>query len=139
MFSLRLVIALAIVVLAGSGCEQAQKTEPARDQPVEAPADTTPQVLRVETSPHPIALHEIAELRKLGFRDPVAQIVEDLRKHPEVIPYSGVLGSAKMGFYDPNGIRVLSKRWVYARFEDGHVGGSGVFEFAVQPGGSLSW
>ncbi|HET9887209.1 MAG TPA: DUF4829 domain-containing protein, partial [bacterium] len=77
-------------------------------------------------------------LRKRGLNDPIAQIVEDLRSHPEIIPHHGDLGGT-MGFYDPDGIRVLSSRWVYARFEDGHVGGSGIFEFKVDPGGTLTW
>lgn len=133
-------IPLAIFVLLASGCEQANKTEPARDQPAHpAPADTTAAAPAPrETSAHPIATYEIEELRKQGLSDPIVQIVEDLRNHPEVIPHSGALGS-KMGFYDPDGIRVLSSHWVYARFEDGHIGGSGVFEFAVRPGGKLSW
>lgn len=131
-------ILLAVCVLLASGCEQAKKTEPARDQPApRAPADTAAPAQR-ETSAHPIATYEIEELRQRGLSDPIAQIVQDLRSHPEVIPHSGVLGS-KMGFYDPEGIRLLSSHWVYARFDDGHIMGSGVFEFAVRPGGKLSW
>ena len=44
-----------------------------------------------------------------------------------------------MGFYDTTSIFVLNDRWVYAEFEDGHVGGSGIFEFHVEPGGKIQW
>ncbi len=49
-------------------------------------------------------------------------IINDLMKHPELIPYDGVLGGT-MGFYDTEGIQVLSDRWVFAGFDDGHING----------------
>lgn len=87
---------------------------------------------------HPIPDHEIERLRSRGLQDPIHQIVEDLRSHAEVIPHSGVMGGTP-GFHDPNAIHVLSSRWVYARFDDGHFEGSGVFEYTIQPDGHLSW
>jgi hypothetical protein len=125
-----------VLLLLGGGCEQVKKEEPAHPSVEPAPPDTPAP--RAGASNHLIAAHEIEELRKHGLRDPIAQIVEDLRSHPEVIPHSGELGG-RMGFYDPDGIHVLSSSWVYAQFEDGHVGGEGVFEFTVQPDGSLTW
>jgi hypothetical protein len=130
-------LALAILIFLGSGCEQVKKTEPSQPSREPAPAKTTLPPQR-ESSAHPIGASEIEDLRKHGLRDPIAQIVEDLRSHPEVIPHPGELGG-NMGFYDPDGIHVLSARWVYARFDDGHITGDGVFEFTVQPDGSLAW
>lgn len=65
-------------------------------------------------------------------------LVGDLQKHPELIPYKGVLGG-KMGFYDPAGIMVLNSRWVFASFDDGHITGAMLLEYTVGPGGKISW
>ncbi len=58
--------------------------------------------------------------------------------HPEIIPHAGVLGG-RMGFYSPRNIHVLNARTVYARFDDGHIMGSGVFEFTIEPDGRIDW
>jgi hypothetical protein len=79
----------------------------------------------------------IETLRSRGLADPVADLRADLAKHPELIPFPGVEGGT-MGFYDPGGIQVLDERWVYARFEDGHIGGTLLLEYAVD-GGRIHW
>src|ERR1051325_10523452 len=35
---------------------------------------------------------ELARLKDKGLKDPARDLASDLRKHPEIIPYSGVLG-----------------------------------------------
>lgn len=77
-------------------------------------------------------------LRERGLKDPVPELIEDLQRHPEVIPHPGVLGG-RMGFYDRDRIRVLNDSWVYAGFDDGHVVGDGIFGYQVAPGGRISW
>jgi hypothetical protein len=89
-------------------------------------------------APSPIDAIEIDHLRRRGLEDPVRDLVADLRRHPEVIPYPGVLGG-RMGFYDSDRIRVLNDFWVYAPFEDGHVAGDAIFGYRVSPGGRISW
>jgi hypothetical protein len=131
--------AILLAILLAGGCEQVKKEEPAQPSVEPAPADTTPATQGGEALCHPIPAYEIEFLRNRGLHDPIAQIVEDLRKHPEVIPHLGAQGTRRLAFYDPEGIRVLSDHWVYARFDDGHFAGRGVFEFTVQPGGTLSW
>lgn len=64
----------------------------------------------------------IYQLRQSGFNGDVNEIVEDLMKHSELIPYEGVLGG-RMGFYFKDKIYVLSDKWVLAYFEDGHING----------------
>ena len=81
---------------------------------------------------------DLEELQKKGLKDPRREIVADLQKHPELIPYKGVLGG-RMGFYSPSMIQILSKQWVFAYFEDGHRGGWLLLEFRVTPGGQISW
>lgn len=64
-------------------------------------------------------------------------IINDLIKHPELIPYDGVLGGT-MGFYDPEGIQVLSDRWVFAGFDDGHINGYMLLRYSSNDG-KISW
>lgn len=61
-----------------------------------------------------------------------------LARHPGLIPFGGVLGG-RMGFYDTTRIVVLNDEWVFADFEDGHIGGHGIFQFDVRPGGRIVW
>ena len=44
-----------------------------------------------------------------------------------------------MGFGDKDRIRVLSDAWVYAPFEDGHIAGEAILEYAVTNSGQISW
>lgn len=69
--------------------------------------------------------------------EPHKDIINDLRMHPELIPYDGVLGGT-MGFYDPEGIRVLSNRWVFAGFDDGHINGYMLLSYHINDG-KISW
>lgn len=68
----------------------------------------------------------------------VADLIADLQKHPEIIPHPGI-GGGRMGFYFPEQIRVLSGRWVYAYFEDGHIGGEALLEYNVMTPSKISW
>lgn len=63
-------------------------------------------------------------------------IVADLLKHPELIPYEAVLGGV-MSFYKET-TDVLSDRWVFAYFEDGHINGNMLLEYSVK-NGVISW
>lgn len=125
--------ALALVVMIGcaGACARPPDSERARTQPP-ALRDTA------ETRSHLISESQIAKLREAGLDDPVARIVADLRKHPELIPFPGELGGT-MGFYDSTAIHVLNDHWVYASFEDGHVAGRGVFEFAIGDSAKIRW
>jgi hypothetical protein len=80
---------------------------------------------------------EAAWLKARGLADPVNDLRADLMRRPDLIPYEGVMGG-RMQFV-PGGIAVLSPEWVYARFEDGHVGGSCLLAFDLLPGGEISW
>lgn len=44
-----------------------------------------------------------------------------------------------MGFYTEENIQVLNEQWVFARFEDGHVEGSMLLEYALDGDGKLRW
>ena len=63
-------------------------------------------------------------------------IEEDLyARGADVIEHDGVLGGT-MYFTE---VRVLSDRWVYASFEDGHIMGRGLYEYVVNDDGSFRW
>jgi len=81
---------------------------------------------------------DLEELQRKGLKDPLKEIVAGLQKHPELIPYKGVLGG-RMGFYFADMIWVLNKKWVFAYFEDGHIGGWMLLEFKVSQGGKISF
>jgi hypothetical protein len=70
--------------------------------------------------------------------DPISYLKKDLMKRKNLIPYKGVLGGT-MGFYDENNIHVLNRRWVYAHFEDGHIGGQILLEYDILKDGKINW
>jgi hypothetical protein len=80
---------------------------------------------------------DISDLKKKGLKEPVNDLRRDLMRRRELIPFEGVLGGT-MGFIEAS-IVPLSRQWVYAEFEDGHIGGRCVLSYEVGPGGSLSW
>jgi hypothetical protein len=82
--------------------------------------------------------YDINEMKKSGLRNPVQDIISDLQKHRELIPYKGILGG-EMGFYYKNEIRVLTNKWVLAYFEDGHYGGYLLLEYLVNSNGKITW
>jgi len=81
---------------------------------------------------------DIQAMKKKGLHDPVSEIITDLKQHRELIPYKGVLGGT-MNFYDDSRIWVLTKKWVLAYFEDGHVAGYLLLEYEVTQDGKISW
>lgn len=81
---------------------------------------------------------DIATLRRRHLQDPVADLIADVRRHSEIIPATGTLGG-RMGFYDAKRIRVLSDEWVYAPFDDGHIGGEALLSYKVSPQGTIKW
>ncbi len=82
--------------------------------------------------------HYINEMKEKGLSNPVQDIISDLQKHRELIPYKGILGG-EMGFYYKNEIRVLTNKWVLAYFEDGHYGGYLLLEYLVHSNGKITW
>ena len=81
---------------------------------------------------------DIQAMKKRGLKDPVADIIADLKQHRELIPHKGILGGT-MNFYDDSKIWVLTKKWVLAYFEDGHIAGYLLLEYEVTEGGKINW
>jgi uncharacterized coiled-coil protein SlyX len=68
----------------------------------------------------------------------ISYLKNDLKQRQDLIPYEGVLGGT-MGFYDENQIRILNHRWVYAHFEDGHIGGEILLKYNISEDGNIKW
>ena len=85
-----------------------------------------------------LSAEEIQYLKDQGLKNPVNDIITDLMKHPELIPYQGVVGG-KMGFYSESDIFVISTRLVRASFDDGHTGGWMLLEYEVPGENEISW
>ena len=81
---------------------------------------------------------DIKALQTKGLKDPVNNIVSDLKRHAELIPYQPRVGG-RMNFYDTEKIWILAGRWVFAYFEDGHNGGYILLEYQVAAGGKIIW
>lgn len=73
-------------------------------------------------------------IEKNGLTDP-SYIVSDLLDHPELIPFEGVLGGVMM-FTDA---ALINDKWVFARFEDGHIMGSGLFQYEIKDQSRIDW
>ena len=58
-----------------------------------------------------------------------------MRKHPELIPLDPVLGG-EMQFRQ---VKVLTEDWVLASYDDGHIQGKSIFQYKLQPDGTLQF
>ena len=91
-------------------------------------------------SPNVIELHsrDIEEMKRRGLKEPVKDIISDLKQHRELIPYEGSVGGT-MNFYSESQIWILTKNWVLAYFEDGHNGGYILLEYEITNKGRIKW
>jgi len=80
----------------------------------------------------------IRRLAKKGLENPVQDLVDDLIKHPELIPEKGTLGGT-MGFNFEDKIWILTNKWVLAYYEDGHKGGYVLLQYDVSSVGKITW
>lgn len=91
-----------------------------------------------------VLLHEVEEtvlpyVAAQPFLDQHGLSADDLilnfkANQDEIIGHEGVLGGT-MQFIQ---VWVLNERWVFARFEDGHYGGYGIYEYAIN-GDDIQW
>ena len=90
----------------------------------------------------PVPSANVWKFRELGpllkLADPVAAMRESVVAHPELIPYPGVQG-VSMGYDGPEVIHLLPPHYVFARFDDGHVGGAMLLSFQVPERGPILW
>ena len=89
-------------------------------------------------SPIELFSWDIRAMQKKGLKDPVNDIVSDLKQNGKLIPYQPSMGGT-MNFYDAGKIWILTGKWVLAYFEDGHNGGYVLLEYEVKAGGKITW
>lgn len=90
------------------------------------------------TRPIEVFSWDIEAMKKAGLKDPLKDIISDLRQHRELIPFEGSMGGT-MNFYGQSKIWILTKRWALAYFEDGHNGGYLLLEYAITKDGEINW
>lgn len=76
------------------------------------------------------------EHERKGLNGGENQVIDDLLKNNELIPFKGELGG-KMSFFKEK-IFVISDKWVLAYFEDGHINGNMLLSYSVK-NGNISW
>lgn len=76
--------------------------------------------------------------KEWGLKNPAQNIISDLIKHNELIPYSGTQGRA-MRFYNRRQIYVISPNKVFANFGDQIISGWMLLQYRVKDGGDISW
>ena len=81
---------------------------------------------------------DIDRFKEKGLENPTEDIIADLRNHRELIPYKGVLGGT-MNFHQKDYIHILTSKWVFAFFDDGHIVGYMLLEYTVSNAGKISW
>ena len=67
--------------------------------------------------------------------NPEEFISSELQENSGLIPLDPVLG----GTMEFRRIQVLSEDWVYTEYDDGHIKGSAIYRYRLQPGGDLSF
>lgn len=81
---------------------------------------------------------DIADLKRQGLEDPPRDLRTSLVAHPELIPAKGVRGGT-MYIVPGEKIVLLNTPYVFAEFEDGHIGGTMLLEYTVRPGPRIQW
>lgn len=142
-------LALVSILALGSLLSSCADNREERESQLLAQIDSLQALMATTSSTHqeweqrerPVLVNEfqIRELKKKGLADPLVSLAEDLRSHPELLPNDAVPEvGGKFGFYDPEGIHLLTTKWVLAAFDDGHRGGHMLLEFVVQDTG-IAW
>ena len=81
---------------------------------------------------------DIANLKRQGLDDPPRRLRESLVAHRELIPFEGIHGGV-MSIRPREDVALLSPPYAFARFEDGHIGGSMLLEYTVMPAQEIHW
>ena len=81
---------------------------------------------------------DLEAMKRAGLKDPLKDILSDLKRHRELIPYEGSMGGT-MNFYGQSKMWILTKKWALAYFEDGHNGGYLLLEYNITTDGGIHW
>ena len=78
---------------------------------------------------------EIRQLQAKGLSDPVNDLRNDLKSHPEIIP----IAPSPTLRWGIGPVALLSTKYAFAHYEDGHMLGNILLEYDVLPGGKIQW
>jgi hypothetical protein len=138
----RAALPLALALCALGACSAPAPEAPVATTP--APIEPTPPAPLPPPAPRPLppdASALSAEDRDYligqGLGEPEADLIADLRAHPELIECKGAVGGTP-GFHDPEAIRILGRDRAQAGFDDGHTVGSVDLSFTVKRG-KIDW
>ena len=141
--TMTVMVATVGIVLA-SACTRDEPAAPIASTPpteasVPAPAPPAPPPPPRELPPDASNLPPADRdyLIRMGLGEPEAELIADLRTHPELIRCKGEAGGT-FGFHDPEAIRILARDRAEAAFDDGHVQGRLDLSFTVR-GGKIKW
>ncbi|MGB7785672.1 MAG: hypothetical protein WBL27_06180 [Salinimicrobium sp.] len=70
-----------------------------------------------------------------SIENPREYVKSALKKQPEKIPMKAEVGGT-MAFRE---VQVISEDWVLATYDDGHVQGRSIYEYTLQPDGSMKF
>jgi hypothetical protein len=139
----RLALVLACCVFALAACSRTAPDEPVAATPP-APAPVEPAAPMPPPPPRELpddatslAAADRDYLIAQGLGEPEAELIADLRAHPELIQCKGAVGGTP-GFHDPEGIHILGRDRAHAVFDDGHTQGSIDLAFTVRRG-KIDW
>jgi hypothetical protein len=76
-----------------------------------------------------------SELIKKGINNPEQFIENNLRNNQELIPLDGILG----GVMHFSKMLVISKNWIIAEYDDGHIVGKSIFKFELKDNNKLEF
>ena len=78
---------------------------------------------------------EINKLKEKGILYPEKEIINNLLKNTQLIPYPGVLG----GTMRIGNVKLLGDRWVIAYFDDGHIDGQMILRYIITKDSTIKW
>jgi hypothetical protein len=137
-------IAFAACLALVSACSRESPGTPVAATPTATPAPRPAPPPAPPVEPRPLAPDATSlssedrdYLVRQGLLQPEAELIADLRAHPELIHCKGTLGGTP-GFHDPEAIGILGRDRVHAMFDDGHAQGSVDLAFTVR-GGKIEW
>lgn len=137
---MRKLILVILPLLCIVGCKQVDRTEIllTKVDSLQIKNDSLTKVLtqeRHETNYWYDAEYDGKALIENGITNPTEFIEKELRERTELIPSKAVLGGT-MHF---GNIQLLSREWLIADFNDGHVQGRAIYRYKLNEKGQLKF
>ncbi|MBD3402441.1 hypothetical protein GF420_06075 [candidate division GN15 bacterium] len=113
-----------------------EETPPAMEPGAELTDTIPPGPLGLGMPAYHMTQADLDTLRAMGLEDPINDLLNDLKDHPELIPEEGTLGGTMR--FVPSESRIVSPERVIGYYEDGHIAGRLLLEYEVVDG-EITW